>query len=375
MRVASTVLMFCVAGLLALGMAALYSASMAKMGSQLVIQQLVWCGLGLAAAAGCAVMDYHRWRQAAWVLVLVAVVGLALVFVPGLGRVINGARRWIHVGPVNIQPSELAKLAGIIALAAYCEYQQRRMGRLKEGLVVPGLCIALVAGLILAGRDYGTTLLFCAVTGLMLVVSGVRWRFLLPVALAGLTIFAVAIWSNPVRQTRVKAWFNPEQYEKGKGYQPHQAKLAFGTGGVEGRGMGNGRQKTFVPEVHTDFILAAIGEELGLVGSLSVVLGFVALVVCGLAIAERARDPFGTYLAFGITMLIGLQAFVNVGVVTSLLPNKGLPLPFISYGGSNLLMLLAAVGILLSVARQGLAPERVPADPFAAAGLAQKDLS
>jgi cell division protein FtsW len=208
-------------------------------------------------------------------------------------------------------------------------------------------------------------LLFLSVGGIMLLVAGVRWRHVLPIALLVLVGFAAAIWNNDVRRTRVLSFLYPEKYAETIGYQAKQAMLAFGSGGLEGRGLGNGRQKTFVPEVHTDFVLSTVGEELGLLGSLAVVVAFMVLLICGIAIAERAADPFGMYLAFGLTCLIGLQAFVNIAVVTSLLPNKGLPLPFMSYGGSNLLLMMAAVGILLSVARQGVELESVPANPFA----------
>jgi cell division protein FtsW len=358
-------LIVCVGVLLALGMVSLYSASMTLKGAQLVQQQLLWCGLGLLAAIVCAAMDYRRWRRWAVPLVILAALGLLLVFIPGLGKTIKGARRWIQLGPVNFQPSEFAKLAAIIGLAAYAEFRQRRMSRFKEGLLIPGAFLSVMALLILAGRDYGTTLLFLSVGGIMLLVAGVRWRHVLPIALLVLVGFAAAIWNNDVRRTRVLSFLYPEKYAETIGYQAKQAMLAFGSGGLEGRGLGNGRQKTFVPEVHTDFVLSTVGEELGLLGSLAVVVAFMVLLICGIAIAERAADPFGMYLAFGLTCLIGLQAFVNIAVVTSLLPNKGLPLPFMSYGGSNLLLMMAAVGILLSVARQGVELESVPANPFA----------
>lgn len=358
------VLLVCVGVLLALGMVSLYSASMTARGAQLVQQQLMWCALGLVAATVCAAMDYRHWRRWALPLAVLAVVALLLVFMPGLGKTIKGARRWIQLGPINFQPSELAKLAVIIALAAYAEYHQRRMVRFKEGLLIPGIFLGVMGGLILLGRDYGTTILFLAVGGVMLLVAGVRWRNVLPLAAVVVAVFAVAIWNNEVRRARVLSFWYPEQYAETTGYQSWQAKLAFGSGGLEGRGLGNGRQKTFVPEVHTDFVLATVGEELGVAGSLAVVVAFMVLMICGVAIAERAADPFGMYLAFGITAMVGLQAFVNIAVVTSLLPNKGLPLPFMSYGGSNLLMMMAAVGILLSVARRGVELERESPNPF-----------
>lgn len=375
MRVATTLLMFCVAALLALGMVMLYSASMTLKGAHFLTLQLLWCGLGLAACVLLAATDYRALRKLALPLLVVSALGLVLVLIPGIGQTINGARRWVRIGPMNFQPSELAKLAAIVALAAYAEYHQRQMGRFKHGVLIPGAVLVLFAGLILRGRDYGTTMLFGAVCAMLLLVTGVRWRYILPPLLAAGLLLSVAIWHDPVRRARVLAWLHPEEHVEGKGYQAYQAMLALGSGGLEGRGLGNGRQKTFVPEQHTDFILPVIGEELGLPATLGVVAAFTVIIVCGMTIAWRARDAFGTYLACGITFLIGLQAFINIGVVTSLLPNKGLPLPFISYGGSNLLIMLAAVGILLSIARQAIEPERAPDDPFGGARVAEARFS
>jgi cell division protein FtsW len=386
MRAATTLLMFCVAALLALGMVMLYSASMsmplkgvplngALTGTHFLNLQLVWCALGLTACVLFAATDYHRLRKLALPLLVASAIGLVLVLIPGIGLTINGARRWVRIGPMNFQPSELAKLAAIIALAAYAEYHQRRMGRFKQGILIPCAVLLVFAGLILRGRDYGTTMLFGAVCALLLLVAGVRWRYILPPLLLACLVLAFAIWHDPVRRGRVLAWLHPEEHVEGKGYQAYQAMLALGSGGMEGRGLGNGRQKTFVPEQHTDFILPVIGEELGLPATLGVVVTFMVIIICGMMIAWRARDPFGTYLACGITFLIGLQAFINIGVVTSLLPNKGLPLPFISYGGSNLLVMLAAVGILLSIARHAIEPEHTPDDPFADVEMANSKFS
>jgi cell division protein FtsW len=229
------------------------------------------------------------------------------------------------------------------------------MPTLWRGLCLPGILIGLVLGLIFLGKDYGTTILLGMVSGIMLLIAGVRWRFLLPTALVLGAALALAIWTNPVRRERVLAWVHPDEHKSGVGYQADQAMIALGSGGWTGLGLGNGRQKLgFVPEHHTDFILSIIGEELGLAATLSVIAGFVAFIICGVYIARRAPDTFGLLLGAGLTFLIGLQAFINIGVVTSLLPNKGLPLPFISYGGSNLLIMLTSFGLLLSIARQAI---------------------
>jgi len=220
-----------------------------------------------------------------------------------------------------------------------------------RGLAVPGAFIGLTLGLIFLEPDWGTTLLLAAVSGIVLLVAGVRWRYFFPPLIVGAATFAIVLMNNPLRLKRISSWMNPEETKEGVGYQAWQAMLALGSGGWTGLGLGNGRQKfDYLPEIKTDFIFANIGEELGLIATLGVVAAFVVLLLCGIYIAWNARDTFGTLLATGITFLIGLQAFINIGVVTSTLPNKGLPLPFISRGGSNLFLLLLCVGLLLSVA-------------------------
>jgi cell division protein FtsW len=366
MKFAITVLVFCVAALLSLGMVMLYSASMSDVvnqrhvGAHYLIMQLIWCALGFVACVVTASLDYRLLKKIAWPLLGISVVLIALVLVPTkVTRVINGARRWIDFGPIRLQPSELARLALIIALAWYAERFQRQMATFKRGILIPGIFIAPVLALIILEPDFGSTILLATVCVTMLVISGVRMRYVLPPLIIGIVGVAWLIWHDPVRHDRILAFLDPEKYKDTRaGYQSWQALLALGSGGWTGLGLGNGRQKLgFVPEHHTDFILSIIGEELGLVCTLLVVLAFLVLVLCGLFIASRARDRFGALLASGLTLLIGLQAAINIGVVTSALPNKGMPLPFISYGGSNLLAMLTCIGILLSIARLGTGDE------------------
>ena len=353
MRVATTVLVFCVAALLALGLVMLYSASMGPKGAQDLVTQLVWCGIGLVVCVVCATLDYQHLKKIAALLFAIAVVLLVLVLVPHIGKEINGARRWFDLKIMRFQPSEFAKIALIVTIACYGERYQRHMGTFSRGMALPAALIGVILALILAGRDYGTTLLMLCVSGAMALVAGVRWKYFLPPILAAVLCLGMAIALNPIRVKRINAWLHPEETKSGTGYQAYQAMLALGSGGWTGLGLADGRQKLgFVPERHTDFIFSVIGEELGLIATLAVVLAFIVLVVCGIYIAWHARDLFGLLLASGVSFLIGLQAFVNIGVVTSALPNKGLPLPFISYGGSNLVMMLACVGLLLSVARR-----------------------
>ena len=335
-------------------------------GANLLMTQLMWCGLGVVACVLAASLDYQLLKKFAWPIFGIAIVMLVLVLVPGIGHKIKGASRWFKIGSISFQPSEIAKLALIIAMAWYCERYQRQMHTLKRGVIIPGAIIASMLGLIFIEPDRGTTILLAAVTGSMLLVSGVRWRFIIPPIILAVTALAISLWRDPMRAKRIFSWLYLEETKDGVGYQAYQAMIALGSGGWFGLGLGNGRQKLgFVPEHHTDFILSIIGEELGLVATLGVVLGFVLIIICGVYIATHARDTFGTMLASGITFLIGLQAFINIGVVTSALPNKGLALPFISYGGSNLLAMLASVGVLFSVARQARASEIKISNPFA----------
>jgi len=374
MKTAVTTLAFCVAALLSLGLVMLYSASMndliprsggAHVGARQVISQLMWCGLGIVACIAAASLDYRLLKKFAWPIFAVGLVLLVLVLVPGIGHKIKGASRWFKFGGVSFQPSEIAKIALIIVVAWYCDRYQRQMHTLTRGVIIPGGIIALMLGLIFVEPDRGTTILLASVTGSMLLLAGVQWRFLIPPVLLAITGLAFSLWRDPMRMKRIFSWLYLEENKDGVGYQAYQAMIALGSGGWFGLGLGNGRQKLgFVPEHHTDLILSIIGEELGLIATLGVVIGFVLIVICGVYIATHARDTFGTMLAAGITLLIGLQAFINVGVVTSALPNKGLALPFISYGGSNLLAMLACVGLLFSVARQARSAEFKSANPF-----------
>ena len=351
MRYATTTLAFCVAGLLALGIVMLYSAGMAQTGARYLTKQLIWGGLGIFVCFCAAAIDYRWLKKLAWPLFGITLVLLILVLIPGVGIKINGARRWFDLGPMNFQPSELAKITLLIAIAAWGDLQARRMHKFKYGLFIPGVAIAVTLGLIFKEPDFGTTMLLASVCSILFFVAGASWKYIFPPMGAGLAAISIAIMNDPLRMKRIMSFLHPEQYREGTGFQNYQAMLALGAGGTSGLGLGNGRQKLgFVPLNHSDFIFSVIGEEMGVVATIAVVVAFMAIVVCGLYIAWNARDRFGLILGTGITFLIGLQAFINIGVVTSALPNKGLPLPFISYGGSSLVMMLGGIGILLSIA-------------------------
>ncbi|MGA9452296.1 MAG: putative lipid II flippase FtsW [Verrucomicrobiia bacterium] len=367
MKVAVTTLAFCVAALLALGLVMLYSSSMTQVGAHYLMLQLVWCALGFVLCVAATALDYQLLKKAAWPLFIFALVLLVLVLLPlphGITKKINGAHRWFILPGMRLQPSEFAKLALVIMLAWYGDRYQRQMQSWKRGIVFPGILIALVLGLIFVEPDRGTTILLAAVGGSLLLIAGVRWKHILIPASVGAAGLTVSILHDPMRMKRIFSWWDLEQHKAGVGYQAYQAMIALGSGGWTGRGLGNGRQKLgFVPEHHTDFIFSIIGEELGLIATLLIVVAFVVIAICGIYIALNSRDTFGFLLAAGITFLIGLQAAINIGVVTSALPNKGLPLPFISYGGSNLLAMLTCVGLLFSVARHARPRGAMAAEP------------
>ena len=358
MRVAVTTLAFCVTSLIGLGLVMLYSSSMTQDGAQYLKLQLVWLALGFILCVSAASIDYQLLKKITWPLFIFACLLLVVVLLPmphGITKKINGAHRWIILPGMRLQPSELGKIALIIALAWYGDRYQRRMATFTWGILIPLCIIAAMLGLVFVEPDRGTTILLAAVSGSLLLLSGVQWKFIVPPVILAAVGLVVSILHDPMRMKRIFSWLYLEENKSGVGFQAYQAMLALGSGGWSGLGLGNGRQKLgFVPEDHTDFIFSIIGEELGLVATLLIIVAFVVLIVCGLYIALHARDTFGTLLAVGVTLLIGLQAAINIGVVTSALPNKGLPLPFISYGGSNMLAMLTCVGLLFSVARRAV---------------------
>ncbi|HEY1717184.1 MAG TPA: putative lipid II flippase FtsW [Verrucomicrobiae bacterium] len=367
MKVAVTTLSFCVAALLALGLVMIYSASLAlvnarthaEVGAHLLQMQLVWSALGFVACAVTAVLDYAILKKLALPIFICALALATSVFVPHFGMKLNGAHRWIKLPGATFQPSELVKIALIIMLARYCDRSQRKMETFKRGVLFPGIIIAAALGIIFVEPDRGTTILLAVVSDMMLLVAGVQLKHLLIPALCGAAALAVSILHSPMRMNRIAAWLHPQQHLNGAALQAQQGMIALGAGGVTGLGLGNGLQKLgYIPEIQSDFIFANIGEELGLIATLFVVLAFLLIAICGIRIALRARDNFGCLLATGVTFLISLQAAINIGVVTSVLPNKGLALPFISSGGSSLLAMLIGIGILLSVARRAPAREK-----------------
>ncbi len=318
-----------------------------------VKRQTLWLGIGLVALIAAALLDYHFWQRTWWLWFAVALGTLALCFVPHLGLRINGSRRWVGAGPITFQPSEIAKIAAVFFLAWWFARFESKSKNVIYGFAIPLAVIALLVSLVITEVDLGTTALIGATTFVLMFVAGTNVIFLGALsasAFGGLIFIATCM---PERMGRLLAFMHPENYKEDAGLQQMQALIAWGSGGMEGLGLGNGRQKMlYLPYAHTDFIFPMIGEELGLRVSLLVVFLFIVIIVCGMMIALHAKDRFGMLLGCGIVSLLALQAAVNIGVTTSLLPNKGLPLPFISYGGSNLAGCLFSVGILLNIYRQ-----------------------
>ena len=342
-----TVLLLAVGSLVVLSLTMLASGTMLKAGDTQVASQAVACMVGFVALGIAARIDYHLLQRWAPALYGVAVVLLGLTLVIGTSK--GGAQRWLW----GIQPSEFAKLGVIVGLAAFAARFEHRITHFFSGVVGMASVAALPLALILVEPDKGTTALLLGVTFLMMVVAGVRiWQVLLP-AIACVALFAVIILNSEYAMKRVNAFLHPEKNTDGY-HQVLQGLYAFGAGGVEGVGLGMGSFKFNVPEHHTDFIFPVVGEELGLPFTLGVVAVFATILVCGALITQSAPDLFGSLLAGGITFLICGQALFNLGVVTDLLPNKGIPLPLVSRGGTGVVMMLCLIGCLVSVARNGV---------------------
>jgi cell division protein FtsW len=330
-----------------------------------VWKQAIWLVVSLAACFITAVMDYNLWYRYRWHLLGVASVGLLLCYEWHLSEAlgykaviaarVNGASRWIGYGTNRIQPSEFAKLALIIALAGWFARHESLERTFKQGLVLPGLLLAAIVGLIGGEVDLGNATVAACVGGGIMFVAGTRMRYLLIVAGSGIAALATGIMLAPNRFERVMAVFQLEKYKDGIGLQQWVSWLAFGSGGMDGRGLGEGRMKlSYLPEAHTDFIFPMVGEELGLWGVLGTVTAFIILLFAGMCISSYAPNRFGKLLGFGLTFLLSLEALLNMAVTTALLPNKGLPLPFVSYGGSSLLAAMIAIGVLINIHRQGV---------------------
>jgi len=315
-------------------------------------RQLAWLAFGFLLLHVASRLDYTVWRRMALPMVACSAMLLILVLVPSIGVAVKGARRWLRVGPLSVQPAEFVKLVVVVYLAAYLAKKEERVTEWIAGLLPPLIVSGLLGGLVLWQPDLGTAVVIGLVTMGLLFLGGARLRHLTGLVLSGLALLFALVRTSPYRWQRLMTFVDPWKDPTDAGFQMTQSFLAFGSGGLFGIGLGESKQKLFfLPEGHTDFMLALVGEELGLLGTAFVMVLFMILVFKGFQIAGRAREPFGRYLALGITLLLGLQVLINAGVVTGLLPTKGLTLPLMSYGGSSLLVSLVGIGILLSISR------------------------
>jgi cell division protein FtsW len=362
-----TLLLGSTAFLVATGLVMVLSASsvsaFADYGDSFVFvqRQAVYAVIGVLALVVTSRMRYEVWKRLALPLLLLTLGMLVVVLHPSSGIEAYGSSRWFRVGPVTVQPSELAKFTLVVFTAAVIT---RKWGKLDDlgHLAMPLLPVAvIVCGLVMLQPDLGTTVIISGTVFLVLFAAGVRMRYLTIAGIAGAVIGAGLIMSADYRRVRFLSFLHPWDDAQSTGYQLIQSLIALGSGGFTGVGLGASRQKwEYVPNAHTDFIFSILGEELGLLGEIVVLLAFASLLYAGIVIATRTTDVFGRLLASGIVAWFGLQTLVNLGAVTGLLPVTGVPLPFLSYGGSSLVVSLAAVGVLVSIAR---APIRAGSSP------------
>lgn len=313
-------------------------------------RQLVWAALGLTAMAALSSVDYNRWKEWVAPILILTIMGLtaALFTAP-----IAGVRRWIRFGPIGLQPSEFAKITVVLFWAHYLDRKRSKLDSPLKGLAVPGVIVGLLLVLIGLEPDLGTPVLLFTVSSLILFVGGGNLRHIAAAVLLSLPVLAYELLRYPYRRARLFHYFSAEGDASGAGYQVSQALLAIGSGGWLGQGLGASKLKLmYLPAPHTDFIFPVLCEEIGLLGALTCLALFAAVLIRGARIARSAPNLFGTLLASGLTYLICLQAFYNIGMAMGLLPTKGIPLPFISFGGSSLLVSLCCVGILLNISRQ-----------------------
>ncbi|OQY99937.1 MAG: putative lipid II flippase FtsW [Candidatus Brocadia sp. UTAMX2] len=359
------VIIYVMVVLLGFSVVTVYSTDMTTSGSSgtgyQFIKHILWIGVGSSFLVTMSKIDYHYLQKLSMPILIVSFVLLVLVLLPGIGTVTNGARRWIRLNRiVGIQPSEFAKLAMIIFVSNYIAKNQGRMSAFLYGFVIPMGITAATSALILKEPDFGTAAFIALLSMMMLVVGGARVIYVFFTAMALAPCIHKMLFDVQFRKVRLLAFLDPWKDPSGTGYQIIQSWIALGSGGLTGLGLGNSRQKLFfLPESNSDFIFTIIGEEFGFLGVICVIGLFLLFLWQGLKIVHAAKDVFGFFLGFGITMMFGLQAMLNIAVVSGAVPTKGIPLPFISSGGSSLLFSMIGVGVLVNIARQSSAGETI----------------
>ncbi|HGE70032.1 TPA: putative lipid II flippase FtsW [Candidatus Poribacteria bacterium] len=344
--------------LLVIGILMVYSASNAfsrdQQGDSLFYlkRQLFSCCLGLGLMLIAMLIDYRHYQRLMWLLIIVSFALLLAVFIPGVGLKVGGSTRWIKIWKFTFQPVEFAKLALIIYIARFLDKRSEYMGEFKKGVLPPLIVFSVFFTLLAIQPDFGSIVLLVALAFLMLFVGGAKIYHLLILISSAFIGLIIGIIVEPYRLNRVKIFLNPWRDPEGDGYQAVHSLYSLGSGKIFGRGVGGGVEKLYyLPTPHTDSIFAVIGEELGFVGAVFVIMLFMIIVWRGKQISDSTDDRFGKLLAVGISCLIGVQAIINIGVATSSLPAKGITLPFISFGGSSLVISLISVGILLNISK------------------------
>jgi len=344
--------------LISIGIVMIYSSSgiyaLQEMGetTYFLNRHLLFLAIGVLMTVSVMIIDYRDLRQYAKPLMLLSLLLLIFVLVPGIGKASYGARRWFKIGPFSFQPSEFVKLAILIYTADFLSRKQKVVGSFLHGFLPLMGVLGVMCLLILKQPDLGNAVLIAVIVVMMLFLAGGKLEHIAAVVVMAIPALYFLVVRVPYRLKRIVAFWDPWQDPQGVGFQLSQSQIALGSGGLFGVGLGKSVQKLFyLPAAHTDFILSIIGEEMGLLGTLSVVLLFAIFIWQGARIAKRTQDPFGYYLSAGIVAMLGLQAVVNIGVSIGALPTKGLPLPFISYGGSALIFNMMAVGLLLNISR------------------------
>lgn len=347
-------------GLTMMGLVMLFSAGAVRGAQDLLFKQIVWVAVSLLVGGYAAIVNLDWLRNRTILIFGLCLFGLVLTLLPGVGVKVNGAQRWIGLGSLRIQPSEFAKIGMVLLLAKYFSEEQRMIGSLVKGFIVPSMLIGSVCGLIILQPDFGTCFLCGVVGAILMFQAGVGLKWLMPVAGLAVSVFSILVYFDPVRIRRVTSFLDVEANANDSAYQLWQGMLAFGVGGVEGVGLGMGRQQMyFLPEAHTDFIFPVIGEELGLIATLFILIAFFILFF-SVGVKLRQVSRLHEYLlAMGSLLFVVLQAIINMGVVTGCLPTKGMSLPFISYGGSNLVVTFIFVGLIINVMRRKDSPSPI----------------
>ncbi len=352
----ATVLLVCTGVVMVYSASAVIAMERGYVPYMFLFKQLAWALIGLLLVPVVMRIDYRTYRQPAVIWMALGVVAIALIVVL-FGRPVKGATRWLNIGSFGVQPSELAKIAVIIFTAALLERRMERIDDLGYSLLPIAAVVGVIVGLILAEPDLGTAVSVAMIAAIMVFAAGINYRYVVGLALASLPALYFLIMTSQYRRKRIMAFLDPWSDPLGGGFQLIQSMIAIGTGGVFGRGLMGGVQKLFyLPEPHNDFIYSVIGEELGLLGATVVLVCFCVIIWRGLRTSLRAPDRFGAFLAIGLTTMVTFQAFFNISVVLGLLPPKGIPLPFVSAGGSSLLINLVGMGILLNVSQHASSP-------------------